>query len=138
MRLTEIWKFMKVCTSHVMFFPFFLYISKLPRLSGPNIKIGLKRIRIKWCERFSDFNRMWGKNLQNFKRFITEKKPDYYFLWNCTNSRKKSAEVKPQKIGLKREKSFEDNRALLLIFHSLVFQLFFKEVAKKWCKGNVN
>ena len=101
-------------------------------------KIGLKRIRIKWCERFSDFNRMWGKNLQNFKRFITEKKPDYYFLWNCRNSRKKSAEVKPQKIGLKREKSFEDNRALLLIFHSLVFQLFFKEVAKKWCKGNVN
>ena len=36
-------------------------------------KIGLKRIRIKWCERFSDFNRMWGKDLQNFKSFITKK-----------------------------------------------------------------
>ena len=101
-------------------------------------KIGLKRIRIKWCERFSDFNRMWGKNLQNFKSFITEKKPDCYFLWNCTNSRKKVLKWNLKKLASKEKKSFEDNRALLLIFHSLVFQLFFKEVAKKWCKGNVN
>ena len=79
-----------------------------------------------------------GGKIYRISSVLSQKKPGLLFSLKLHKFQEKSAEVKPQKIGLKREKSFEDNRALLLIFHSLVFQLFFKEVAKKWCKGNVN
>ena len=39
-------------------------------------KIGLKRI--KWCERFSDFNRMWGK-IYRISSVLSQKKPGLLF-----------------------------------------------------------
>ena len=88
-------------------------------------KIGLKRI--KWCERFSDFNRMWGKNLQNFKRFITEKTRIAIFFEIAQIPGKKVLKWNLKKLASKEKKVLK----IIEHFYSYFTHSFFNCFSKK-------